>query len=90
MGSAEDIEIILRDCLACHDGTLAGSIGRGKDHIDVAYLAGKDYNAVIDRRIILVNGRVTCISCHNPYSTEAYRLAMPNNRSRLCLECHRK
>ncbi len=90
MGSASDIEIHIKDCLACHDGMLAGGVGGPEGHIDVYYMAGKKFNAALDRRIILIDGRVTCISCHDPYSSEPKRLVMSNHRSRLCLECHRK
>jgi predicted CXXCH cytochrome family protein len=90
MGSAANIKIQIKDCEACHDGMLAGSVGGPQGHVDVYYMAGRDFNAALDHRVILVDGRVTCISCHDPYSSEPKRLVMSNHRSRLCLECHRK
>ncbi|MDH4163676.1 MAG: cytochrome c3 family protein [Nitrospirota bacterium] len=44
----------------------------------------------LDRRIRLVNGKVSCASCHNMFSREARLLTVANNRSGLCLECHDK
>lgn len=39
--------------------------------------------------IILMNGKVGCLSCHNPYgdASTSY-LVMSNRRSALCLTCH--
>ena len=38
--------------------------------------------------IILKNGEVTCISCHNLMNQEGFHLVMENKRSRLCKTCH--
>lgn len=40
--------------------------------------------------IKLFNGRVGCLSCHNPYNSGKSFLVMPNARSGLCLSCHKK
>lgn len=61
MGSASNIDLQIKDCEACHDGTLAGRVGGPQGHVDVYYVASNDFNAALDRRIILVDGRVTCI-----------------------------
>lgn len=45
---------------------------------------------LLDRRIRLVQGKVSCISCHDPYSPRAFHLVMENTGSRLCLSCHIK
>ncbi len=44
-----------------------------------------------DGRIKLPDGRVQCISCHDPHNTHRYRgmLVRSNDGSRLCLACHR-
>ncbi|MBL4701171.1 MAG: hypothetical protein JKX85_07925, partial [Phycisphaeraceae bacterium] len=42
----------------------------------------------LDQRIQLVDGKVSCISCHSPYSKENNLLVMSNDRSKLCLSCH--
>lgn len=45
-----------------------------------------------DGRIRLPEGRVECVSCHDPHNAagEPYLLAMSNRRSALCLACHEK
>jgi predicted CXXCH cytochrome family protein len=88
--SSPEVETLAHNCLTCHDGAVATSIGGSKDHkVDVLYIPSKDYNYVTDRRIVFVNGKVTCISCHNPYASEGERLVMSNRGSRLCLACHK-
>lgn len=44
-----------------------------------------------DWRIRLPDGRVQCTSCHDPHNTGRHHgmLVIPNERSRLCLTCHR-
>ncbi len=46
---------------------------------------------LLDPRIALEDGRVTCTSCHSRTQHEpAYSLAIPLSGSRLCLACHVK
>ena len=40
--------------------------------------------------IMLPDGKVGCISCHNPYSKERMMTVVSNYGSALCLECHKK
>jgi len=40
--------------------------------------------------IRLPAGKVECVSCHNLYSKNEHLLSVSNERSRLCLSCHRK
>ncbi len=47
-------------------------------------------SSTLDSRIRLVQGKVSCVSCHNPYSEKEQLLVMENRGSRLCLECHIK
>lgn len=42
----------------------------------------------LDSRIHLVEGKVSCVSCHSPYSSENKLLVMSNSYSKLCLSCH--
>lgn len=91
LGNAQNIEELVHDCLTCHDGTVAKPAGGPGEHkTDVLYIAGKQFNVIKDRRVVLVGGRVTCISCHNPYATDVSKLSKENTESRLCLTCHRK
>jgi len=41
-----------------------------------------------DPRIRLLDGRVGCPSCHNPFSTAPKKLVVDNRGSRLCFGCH--
>lgn len=47
--------------------------------------------ATDDGAIKLPNGRLQCISCHDPHNTKRfdYMLVRSNQGSRLCLACHR-
>lgn len=45
----------------------------------------------LDRKIRLVKGRVSCVSCHDIYySRQQMLLAVPARGASLCLECHDK
>lgn len=89
LGDAENVSDILFDCIQCHDGISAKSAaGPGNHRIDILYMPGNFYRNVTDRRIVLIDGRVTCISCHNPYRSEEARLVKSNQNSSLCLTCH--
>ncbi|MBI2565567.1 MAG: cytochrome c3 family protein [Candidatus Schekmanbacteria bacterium] len=46
--------------------------------------------AQLDSRLRLFNGMITCLTCHEAYSTETHILTMPNRASDLCLSCHVK
>ncbi len=72
--------------------------GRGSSHP-----IGIDYNeayrrnpqeiteiALLPRTILLPDGKVECVSCHNLYTREANLLSVTNFGSRLCLTCHKK
>ena len=43
-------------------------------------------------KVLLPDGRVECMSCHDPHnqSGEKYMLVKSNHRSGLCLTCHKK
>lgn len=42
----------------------------------------------LDPRILLPDGRVGCLSCHDLFSSEESLLSMPNRGSALCDACH--
>ena len=62
--------------------------------------------ASLDERLVLVNGNVSCITCHTEYDQETHKdflkdrdkaeakaypmLRVDNTGSALCLKCHRK
>ncbi len=44
--------------------------------------------ALLPKSIQLPSGKVSCLSCHNLYSSEPMRLSVPIEGSRLCMTCH--
>ncbi len=64
------------------------------DHpVGVQYLSGQPNIPLraassLPPSVQLVDGAVGCTSCHDLYSLQPARLAMPNDHSRLCLSCH--
>lgn len=71
--------------------------GRNMDHpIGMNYREVTLYNdkfhpvESLSPLIMLVDGKVGCSSCHNPYSHELTMLSMNNRGSALCLQCHNK
>jgi predicted CXXCH cytochrome family protein len=38
--------------------------------------------------LVMPEGKVTCVTCHDGKSTIRYHVAMSNDRSRLCFSCH--
>ncbi len=51
--------------------------------------AYRDISALPDV-VRLPDGKVECVSCHNPYSSNDKLLVIDNHGSRLCLTCHLK
>jgi predicted CXXCH cytochrome family protein len=94
MGDSPEIErLAINDCLGCHDGGLGKSWQIVGEHIvDIVYAASplKELAPVRDKRVLLINDKVTCLTCHNPYKSSPGALAKSNENSRLCLTCHIK
>jgi len=42
------------------------------------------------KKIVLSDGRISCVSCHEVYKKDHGRLVVPMARSELCLSCHAK
>lgn len=62
----------------------------GVDYMDVYSRNPDTYHEPdgLDPRIVLINGKVECETCHNHYSSFKKKLVMENWGSRLCLSCH--
>jgi predicted CXXCH cytochrome family protein len=77
---------------------LFGAVHGGTDHpVGIEYpLFKKGYrpvtSVVAKGTVVLPQGRVECISCHDPHNTAgaAHMLVTANTRSALCLTCHKK
>jgi predicted CXXCH cytochrome family protein len=55
-----------------------------------SYVAqGRDYKSVGgNTKMVFVNGKVGCLTCHNPLNPEKGHLVMSDRGSALCLSCH--
>lgn len=68
----------------------------GESHpVGVVYPRGIEAKGYVDpsalpQGVRLFDGKVGCLSCHNPYSTRPALLVMDMTGSALCLACHRK
>ncbi|MEN8264211.1 MAG: cytochrome c3 family protein [Nitrospirota bacterium] len=90
LGNSENIEHLANTCLACHDGVEGPFRNPEGKMINKYYKIKKSFRDISYSNIVLLNGKVTCISCHNPYENEDKKLVMSNEGSRLCLTCHIK
>jgi predicted CXXCH cytochrome family protein len=54
--------------------------------------ASKDYKSQLgaNNKMVFVNGKVGCLTCHNPLNPEKGHLVMSDQKSALCLTCHNK
>jgi predicted CXXCH cytochrome family protein len=53
--------------------------------------ADRGYNAIpANTTMIFSNGRVGCLTCHNPLNTDKGHLVMSDAKSALCYTCHNK
>ena len=97
-----DSEGSVYDCLSCHDGTigspvtLSTMIGNffGNHPVNRDYPpVGKSEFYVPEEMVAiagikLVNGQITCITCHNLKNQKKYHLIMSMDKSDLCFNCH--
>lgn len=91
IGNAGNVLAITDECVQCHNSQPAALQTSQSDHpVNVTYSTEPGYKQVTDPRVVLVNGKITCITCHDPYQSTPQRLVMPNQDSQLCLTCHAK
>jgi predicted CXXCH cytochrome family protein len=97
---AQPIKDLTAYCLDCH-GDL-GESAKGKGHgsspdvhshpIDQPYPAsGAELVPLVDLdlRLLLIDGKMTCITCHS-HTEPDRRLVIPEASGQLCISCHRK
>jgi predicted CXXCH cytochrome family protein len=54
-------------------------------------ISGKGYKSIINNsKMIFSDGKVGCLTCHDPFNPEKGHLVMSDVRSALCLTCHNK
>lgn len=102
--SCHDGVIAMDVYTASHATHLASQLGNSRlpvgglagHPVGIAYPVGRlDYNApaavASHGGMKLPDGRIQCTSCHDPHNTGNHRkfLWISNERSRLCLACHR-
>ncbi len=91
-------------CLACHDGSTAGAVSYCTVQCDFrssSHVIEKDYPPrrnrdsfasvaeVTAKGVKLINGKVTCISCHDLKNPARFHLIVNGDR-KLCSICHFK
>lgn len=92
-----------RNCLLCHDGSVANGTdvrlqttegARGANHaVGMLYAntrPGLRLKAALAKELVLVDGRVECTTCHARGGFGAASTALPTDGSALCLACHAK
>ena len=80
-----------------HPGLFRAGHNRSDHPVGIAYPQfDKDFHpatsVIAKGTVTLPNGRVECISCHDPHNTSGqdHMLVTGNARSALCLTCHKK
>jgi predicted CXXCH cytochrome family protein len=90
-----DLDPFSYECVNCHDGSTA-TITSFRHPVGIYYpgysMDGRSFisREALNRRIVLIDGKIGCLSCHNPLNPAGDHLVMSNDRSKLCLSCHIK
>lgn len=104
MEKSTDIDALSLQCMGCHNkeadggamvvsGIVRHSSGGANHPIGVAYPSfskNREFRpkGMLPKEIWLPNGKVSCVSCHQPYKKVHGQLVMSNDRSSLCTQCH--
>ncbi|MDD5029369.1 MAG: cytochrome c3 family protein [Rhodoferax sp.] len=104
MNRLGNVDALSLQCLGCHntEGDAAGvrvtarglvrhSSG-GANHpigIDYPAMSGSfKARSSLPREIWLPGGKLSCVSCHEPYKKQHGQLVVTNSGSKLCMQCH--
>ncbi len=60
----------------------------GMSYQDAISFGGYHPLRTVTRRLLLPNGKLSCVTCHSGYQKEHGKLVVSNARSALCFECH--
>ena len=60
----------------------------GTSYQDAASFGGYRARRTVERKLLLPEGKLSCVSCHSGYQKEHGKLVVTNARSALCYECH--
>jgi len=71
-------------------GTINGSHPVGTDY--TRYISKREYvpSYNLPRNMILMNGKISCVTCHDMLSRNQAYLVVDMTSSNLCFSCHRK
>jgi hypothetical protein len=105
-GYSSELDPISSDCLSCHNGTSGPHVryclleqkgtGCGGHIVSVSYaeMAAKDENLLplskLPPQLSLLDGKITCVTCHGTEAHNGIRLIIDNQGSALCRSCHLK
>ena len=94
------------ECLSCHDGSIAPNLSfcieKSSSRTPGGHPVNRPYPPIEKQKMFhntalvkaagikLVNGRVTCVSCHNLANPQRPHLVIEIDHSKLCLTCHIK
>ena len=64
----------------------------GMDYQSYVAASGRKYKPIfgLNSKMVLVDGKVGCLTCHDPLNPERKHLVMSDTKSALCLSCHDK
>lgn len=66
----------------------------GRDYVDALRQGGVKNSLLpveeLNRQIPFFENKISCGSCHDPYSAKKKKLRVDNYRSKLCLSCHKR
>ena len=103
-GNTVDADGIAESCLSCHDGTIAANVSvcTVKCDFSTPHAIMKRYPPlgrkassyasvaqVTAKGVRIVNGNITCVSCHNLKNEARYHLVR-DEKGKLCVICHIK
>jgi predicted CXXCH cytochrome family protein len=88
--SDNNIDQHAHTCLACHDGVIGPSKNAKGLMVNKHYRFKNGFRDISNTGIIIVDGIITCTSCHNPYKSKDKRLVVSNKANQLCSSCHKK
>lgn len=60
----------------------------GRRYAESISFGGFRPEQVVSRKLLLPEGKLSCVSCHQGYTKDHGKLVMPNVGSSLCFECH--
>lgn len=75
------------------NGVVRHASGSVNHPIGVPYINAVAYGGyrpmhMLSKKILLPDGKVSCVSCHQGYAKEHGKLVQNNSQTSLCLECH--